>query len=139
MDLAKGLLEDLAGYVPEQLENILDVPSASQRNKIRRRTLIGSSISGVPFLLIALKNPLPAIKKMASDQWRKVATGLWGAYVYTVNVGLHLLPIAVLQSPQFSYYHPFPSIPRSLSEQEQQIERLETELKADEHELSSLT
>ncbi len=138
VDLAKGLLEDLAGFVPERLEKVLEVPPASQRKKIKRRTFIGSSISGVPFLIIALNNPLPPIKKIVSDKLRKGVIGLWGGYVYIVNVGLHLLPIAVLQSPQFSYYRPFPSIPRTLSEREQTIARLDGELKADENELRTL-
>ncbi len=138
VDLAKGLLEDLGGFVPKQLEKILELPPASQRKKIRRRTFVGSSISGVPFLIIALNNPLPPIQKIKSDQWRRGIMGLWGAYVYTVNVGLHLLPIAILQSPQFSYYRPFSSIRRSLSEHEQTIACLGAELKADENELRTL-
>lgn len=138
VDLAKGLLEDLAGFVPERLEQVLEVSPSNQRKKIRRRTFIGSSISGVPFLIIALNNPLPPIKKIASEQLRKIATGLWGAYVYVVNVGLHLLPIAVLQSPQFSYYRPLPSISRSLSNQEQTIVRLDAELKTEENEVRML-
>ncbi len=127
VDLTKGLLEDLAGYVAEELEKILEVQPAKQRNKIRCRTLLGSSLSGVPYLIIALNNPLPPIKKIQSERWRKGVKGLWGGYVYGVNVLFNLLPVTVLQSPQFSYYRPFPS-----------NHRIEGELKAGENELRTL-
>ena len=139
VDLAKELINELAGTVPDQLADILEVPSAIHRQKIMRRTFFGSSISGVPFLIIALISPLPPIASIQSDRWRKAAVGLWGAYIYSVNVGLHILPIAILQSPQFSYYRPSPlvcfnSTVQSTTEAptlEQEIASLDIELKAD--------
>ncbi len=107
---------------------------------MRRRTFIGSSISGIPFLIIALNNPLPPIKNIVSEQKRKIAIGLWGSYVYAVNVGLHLLPIAVLQSPQFFYYRLFLFSFRktAASQIAQTIERLTDELKIEESKIRTL-
>lgn len=116
VDLARNYLNQLAGSAPPELVEIMEITSAKQRRSIKLKTGLGSSISGLPFLIIALNDALPFITGNTSNAGIKTIIGLWALYFYLVNVGLHILPFALLQSSAFDYYlWPFTQIRRLFS------------------------
>lgn len=104
VDLARNYLKQLIGSVPPELDKIIEKVSAERRNFILLKTGFGSLLSGLPFFIIGLKDSLPFITKIPSDDFRKLALSGWSIYFYGVNVGLHILPFALLQTPAFDYY-----------------------------------
>jgi hypothetical protein len=104
VDLARNYLNKLAGSAPPELSEIIETVSPQLRRSIKLKTGLGSSISGLPFLIIALNDSLPWIEIISSGTIKETGEAIWAFYFYAVNVGLHILPFALLQTLQFDYY-----------------------------------
>lgn len=143
VDLARNYLDQLAGSVPSELSEIIETLPSKQRRAIRLKTGLASSISGFPFLIIGIKDSLPLITDHASGAGEAVGTGIWASYFYIVNVGLHILPFALLQHPDFNYYlwpvtACYHGVKRLIKKPDENIATLDREIAQIQQELQSL-
>lgn len=104
VDLARNYLKKLADSAPPELSEIIEISSEEKRRSIKQKTAGGSLISGLPFLIIGINDSLPFIANATSEIFRKTGISIWAIYFYSVNVGLHILPFALVQTPEFNYY-----------------------------------